>query len=113
MPEGENLKAVLLLKLLGSNHTWLLAGEPTYIIEDMPYSTYELEMVGINFGEAIYWEEGAISFGKAHEITPDTVLKAGALMATPAVRASAYELVRLLPSLAVTLDNHATLSMSL
>jgi len=45
------LKVVLLLKLLGSNCTWLLAGEPTYIIEDILYGTYELEIVGTNFGK--------------------------------------------------------------
>ncbi|RLF21242.1 MAG: hypothetical protein DRN15_11505 [Thermoprotei archaeon] len=80
------------VKLLGTNHTWLLTGEPSYIIEDLPYGTYEFEIVGTNFRKVIYWEGGVVSIGKSYEVVPEAVFKAIPLMVAPAIGASAYKL---------------------
>ena len=82
------------VKLLGTNHTWLLTGETSYIIEDLPYGTYEIEIVGSNFKKAIYWEGGVISIGRTYEIIPEALLKAMPFMIAPAIGASAYKLRR-------------------
>ena len=82
------------IKLLGTNHTWLLTGEPSYIIEDLPYGTYELEIIGTNFRNVIYWEGGVISIGRTYKVIPKAVLKAVPFMIAPALGASAYKLRR-------------------
>ena len=82
------------VKLLGTNHTWLLTGETSYILEDLPYCAYEIEIVGSNFKKVIYWEGGVISIGRTYEIIPEALLKAMPFMIAPAIGASAYKLRR-------------------
>jgi len=82
----------LRVKLLGTNQSWILTGEPSYIIEDLPYGTYEFEIVGTSFRKVIYWEGGVVSIGRTYEVAPEVILKAMPLMAAPAIGASAYKL---------------------
>jgi len=84
----------LRIKLLGTNYTWLLTGESSYIIEDLPYATYEIEIVGTEFRKIIYWEGGVITIGKTYEIIPEALLKAMPFMIAPAIGASVYKLRR-------------------
>ncbi|RLF22520.1 MAG: hypothetical protein DRN15_08770 [Thermoprotei archaeon] len=87
----------LKIKLLGTNCTWLLTGESSYILEDLPYATYEFEIVGTNFRKVVYWEGGVITIGKTYEIIPEAVLKAMPFMIAPAIGASVYKLRRRRP----------------
>ena len=59
-PGGVTLR----ITLVGTNFTWTLTGEPSYVLEDMPHAVYKFEVLGTPFSKTIYWEGGLVSIGK-------------------------------------------------
>ncbi|RLF23113.1 MAG: hypothetical protein DRN15_07195 [Thermoprotei archaeon] len=80
------------VKLLGTNQSWLLTGESSYILEDLPCGTYEFEIVGTGFRKVIYWEGGVISIGRSYEVDFEYILKLTPIALAPIVCTGVYEL---------------------
>jgi len=64
---------VLKITLIGTNYTWTLTGEPSYILENMPHATYQISIEGTNFMKAIYFEGGVISIGETYNISFEAI----------------------------------------
>jgi len=84
----------LRVKLLGTNQTWLLIGESSYVIEDLPYSVYEIEIVGTSFRKVVYWEGGTISIGRSYYIDVDKIVRVAPFIIIPALGTTTYTLAR-------------------
>ena len=86
-PRGVTLK----ITLVGTNFTWILTGEPSYVLEDMPHAVYRFEVLGTPFSNTIYWEGGVVSIGKREYRVDLTYLP---LLAIPPSLVGAYQLYK-------------------
>jgi len=86
-PRGVTLK----ITLVGTNFTWTLTGEPSYVLEDMPHAVYRFEVLGTPFSKTIYWEGGVVSIGKREYRIDLTYLP---LLAVPPSLVGAYQLYK-------------------
>jgi len=84
----------LRVKLLGTNQTWLLTGKSSYVIEDLPYGVYEIEVVGASFRRVVYWEGGTVSIGRSYYIDLNKVVRAVPFIIIPALGTTTYTLAR-------------------
>ena len=64
---------VLKITLIGTNCTWTLTGEPTYILENLPHGTYQISIKGTNFIRVIYFEGGLISIGEVYNVNSEAL----------------------------------------
>ena len=85
---------ILRVKLLGTNQSWLLTGESSYVIEDLPYGVYEIEIVGASFRKVVYWEGGTISIGRSYYIDLNKVARVALFIIIPALGTTTYTLAR-------------------
>ena len=86
-PRGVTLR----ITLVGTNFTWTLTGEPSYVLEDMPHAVYRFEVLGTPFSKTIYWEGGVVSIGKREYKIDLTYLP---LLAVPPSLVGAYQLYK-------------------